>query len=564
MKRLFILITCGLLAFNSKAQNTFPSTGNVGIGTASPANSLDVNGDVRAVGVIGNVGAYMNVLKVYALQNSPSHIYLDTNIPANDSPAPQIQVTGYAYGVSNKAVKFTLGWYYYQGSFYWTQYQSDLGYNNPSRIRLGKYTKNGSEYLRIEFANVGGYWANYTISATDRADVMDWYKGWTYTESEMPSGTTSQITEVSQQANATITGKLSIGTPTLAQTLTIKGSTTLLDASHGNYYGFGQPNYDEYNTMGSMYSLAGLALSHGLKPSTSSSALTYSFPTMSRSAIVLGDGFSSGGIKLYTKPNSNETVGNTFAESPRMVVTDDGKVGIGTANPSSTLTVNGDIKLENINTAQLITYASFSETYSGQSTILGNNIRAGTGLNTVKRHVNGVDNGSYLSLNYANGITFHTGINSAHGVEVSVWDNERLRITQNGNVGIGTTNPTEKLSVNGKIRAHEIKVKATGWPDYVFEDSYQPSSLAELEKYIKLNRHLPDVPSAKVISENGVELGEMNKLLLKKIEELTLHLIEKEKQLTKERNRNDEQDGELAKLKELIFALTDKKDMTKK
>jgi len=100
-----------------------------------------------------------------------------------------------------------------------------------------------------------------------------------------------------------------------------------------------------------------------------------------------------------------------------------------------------------------------------------------------------------------------------------------------GNVGIGTANPTEKLSVKGNIRAHEIKVETANWPDYVFENSYKVLSLPELEDYIKINKHLPEMPSAEKAEKEGVDLGEMNKLLLKKIEELTLHVIELDRKL---------------------------------
>jgi hypothetical protein len=106
----------------------------------------------------------------------------------------------------------------------------------------------------------------------------------------------------------------------------------------------------------------------------------------------------------------------------------------------------------------------------------------------------------------------------------------RMKILADGNVGIGTNAPKEKLSVNGKIRAHEIKVETTNWPDYVFEEGYDVGTLETLESYIKLNKHLPEVPSAKEVAANGIELGEMNKILLKKIEELTLHLIEIKKE----------------------------------
>ncbi|MDQ0638346.1 hypothetical protein QF042_001911 [Pedobacter sp. W3I1] len=98
-------------------------------------------------------------------------------------------------------------------------------------------------------------------------------------------------------------------------------------------------------------------------------------------------------------------------------------------------------------------------------------------------------------------------------------------------VGIGTANPQETLSVNGNIRAKEIKVEATNWPDYVFEAGYNVGTLKGLESYIKTNKHLPEIPGAAEVEKEGIQLGEMNKLLLKKIEELTMHLIEKENQL---------------------------------
>ncbi|MFD1631677.1 hypothetical protein [Pseudopedobacter beijingensis] len=100
----------------------------------------------------------------------------------------------------------------------------------------------------------------------------------------------------------------------------------------------------------------------------------------------------------------------------------------------------------------------------------------------------------------------------------------------NGSLGIGTKEMAagEKLSVNGKIRAKEIKVETANWPDYVFDESYQLPDLKETEHFIKTNKHLPGIPSAKEVEEHGVSLGEMNAKLLKKIEELTLHLIAKE------------------------------------
>jgi len=95
-----------------------------------------------------------------------------------------------------------------------------------------------------------------------------------------------------------------------------------------------------------------------------------------------------------------------------------------------------------------------------------------------------------------------------------------------GNIGIGTRIPNEKLEVNGKIRAKEIKVEANNWPDYVFKTDYNLRSLAETERFINEHGHLPDVPKAGEVETDGVSLGEMNKILLKKIEEMTLQLIQ--------------------------------------
>lgn len=110
-----------------------------------------------------------------------------------------------------------------------------------------------------------------------------------------------------------------------------------------------------------------------------------------------------------------------------------------------------------------------------------------------------------------------------------------------GKVGIKTETPgAYDLAVNGKIRSQEIKVETAGWPDYVFEEDYQLLTLSETEKFIRKNGHLPDLPKAIDAETNGVSLGEMNKILVKKIEELTLHMIEKDKLIGKMADRLDE------------------------
>jgi hypothetical protein len=114
----------------------------------------------------------------------------------------------------------------------------------------------------------------------------------------------------------------------------------------------------------------------------------------------------------------------------------------------------------------------------------------------------------------------------------------------NGNVSIGTTAPgSYKLAVSGKIAAwEEVKVlnPNSAFPDYVFAPSYKLRSLAEVESYIKQNQHLPEVPAAATVEKEGMGLVEMNTIAIKKIEELTLYLIEQNKRLTKLEQENQE------------------------
>lgn len=128
----------------------------------------------------------------------------------------------------------------------------------------------------------------------------------------------------------------------------------------------------------------------------------------------------------------------------------------------------------------------------------------------------------------------------------------QLYLNTSGNVGIGTASPTEKLSVKGKIRAQEIKVETANWPDYVFAKDYQLPSLQETERHIKDKGHLPGIPSAEEVKANGVDLGEMNTKLLKKIEELTLHLINLEKNNDKQQVIIEQQQTDIKLLKSKV------------
>jgi hypothetical protein len=109
-----------------------------------------------------------------------------------------------------------------------------------------------------------------------------------------------------------------------------------------------------------------------------------------------------------------------------------------------------------------------------------------------------------------------------------------------GNVGIGTNAPGDKLSVVGNIKATGtisadggIKVKTWSMevPDYVFGETHRLAPLSEVESYVNTHKHLPEIPSAKQLGKQGMDLAQMNLLLLKKVEELTLYAIDQDKKL---------------------------------
>jgi hypothetical protein len=129
--------------------------------------------------------------------------------------------------------------------------------------------------------------------------------------------------------------------------------------------------------------------------------------------------------------------------------------------------------------------------------------------------------------------------------------NIKFLVGSDGSVGIGTTSPSYLLSVNGTLGAKEIVVTDVVGADFVFEDNYKLMSLEEVEKFVKKNKHLPDIAPAKEMEKKGVSVGEMQSKLLQKIEELTLYVIEQNKMMS-EQNEKLEKLDKLEKENELL------------
>ncbi len=202
------------------------------------------------------------------------------------------------------------------------------------------------------------------------------------------------------------------------------------------------------------------------------------------SGYVIIDGYGSG-----SGPDNAVSL-NHYINGDVWLAAGGGKVGIGTDNPNAKLS-----------------------------------IRRPSGLPSIKA----ADEGGYGYL-IIDG--FKSGDKVNNSVSLNHYVNGNVLLGMGGGyVGIGIDNPKNLLDVKGTIHAQEVKVDMNNWSDFVFHPSYQLKPLMEVEKFIKANGHLHDIPSAAEVEQNGVNVGEMQKKLLQKVEELTLYVIELKKEI---------------------------------
>lgn len=209
----------------------------------------------------------------------------------------------------------------------------------------------------------------------------------------------------------------------------------------------------------------------------------------------------NGNLNLGT--STGNAAGNLYVymnSSPKMTVLNNGNVGIGTTTPNAKLSIyGGGAAIDLIGTNNFIQFYNTSNVAKSYIQNSGNDLKIGIST--------GNTNGGVI-------------LNSSSG---------NLTLDKNGNVMINTSTPATgyKLSVNGKIICEELKVQLNGsWPDYVFENDYQLKSIDEVSAFIKTNKHLPNVPTAKEIEQSGISVGEMQTRMMEKIEELTLYVIQ--------------------------------------
>ena len=263
------------------------------------------------------------------------------------------------------------------------------------------------------------------------------------------------------------------------------------------------------------------------------------------------------GHRVVTLNKQNLTFNAFNASSQVFINGSTGRVAIGSTTPNANLDVKGGLPNGAV-------FSTTTEMYDKSMVV---NLGSFTGTSTTNRlfklwdlPVSNFKAQSEVHLaiedrNDANRLRFvaHAGGDTWFGLTnrlqeeiLTIYENDaddvKLYLPKaNSFLGIGTSNFTDgtdtyRLAVKGAIRADRVKVYTT-WADYVFEKGYNLPTLEEVEKHIKENGHLKDIPSANEVEKNGIELGEMNKKLLQKIEELTLYVIELNKDLQAVKNQ---------------------------
>jgi len=505
------------------------SNGNIGIGTTTPADKLDVNGNIRSSGNVF-IGS--------------------SSIVSNGS---RLIVAG---GSTPTATAYNLGLNFYSGA------AGRLLTGSESGIGTGVITNllDGSN-IELSAGTATSYVSGVTVTANGAS---------------VAPGTVRLWTTGAERFRITPAGNVGIGTTSPTYPLTVSGiistgsnivmssaSATVMNTSTASYLkmiGGTTIGTDPGITLyGSTHANAGLltidanlirmrlangtdivkinstGMGVGLGTGTPSAKLDVSglaiitnpsgnnydenlrLPAASSGTASIqlgavagatGTGIGQWTILKYPSGGNNHRFAMRYNTTDLFTILTSGNVGIGTTSPGELLSVAGNISM----TSAII---SANVLLSNSAPVIRNTIQNGT-LKLMAGTTAGTDPSITLY-----GST-HTTI-------------PRL-IALDGNVAIGTTCVPSgyQVSVKGNIICEKLKVKPEGgncWADYVFAPEYKLLKLNEVETFIAKNKHLPGVPSAAEVDANGVEMVEMDATLLKKIEELTLYIIDLQKQV---------------------------------
>ena len=505
---------------------------------------------------------YPNILNYYYNGIPTYGVKIKTNLPfTNSSQMPTIKIEGYNFGRVN-TIGLTICYYILANEFNSSTISSSGSYT--PQVKLSK--ENDKVVIFIDDKS---YFQRFTISvyANGLSENYhpEYFQGWTAVD-EALTGSNTIVLQYSKNLNSNV----GVGTTTPHGDMEIANTNggVLSISTKGEAGPNGNPKKPSIDFLGfsnqkratistteetgrTFSSKFSISVNDGSGPNNLVERLSIeeNGNTKINGLLNLNSNTSNGFINLTTSAGNAEikstnsglflTSSNTNTDffgagatvSIGQVNKTDGKgtlnvingnVGIGRADPINKFEVVGS-------NANYFEAAGFYNTYT-----YANSDKAETRINIGKIQNNGRQPMGAIGAFPTSNSDSNNG-NLVFYTRKSQNMVERVKINQDGNVSIGnsTTTPTaELLTVFGVVHAKEVRVDLTGsLADFVFHPSYSLMPLQQVEAFVKTNSHLPEMPSAAEISKNGLSMGEMQNKLLQKIEELTLYVIEQQKQI---------------------------------